>query len=131
MWHADGTDWQKWYPAIRAELLKHPDRQTLKNGAETFWEDRTIGSHFGTALALIVLQIPHEKLPSLRYAENRREQHVRPTQAMARYRPVGLVRAVAIRCSSQVASAGLMLGSGLCGSRRCGLIPVAPDRCRR
>jgi hypothetical protein len=65
MWKAGGTDWQKWYPAVRDELLKHTDRRRLKDGAETLWNDRTVGPQYGTAMALIVLQIPHQKLPSL------------------------------------------------------------------
>ncbi len=66
MWRTGGTDWQKWYPAVRDELLKHPDRQKQKNDTETFWNDRTVGPQFGTAMALIVLQLPHEKLRSLK-----------------------------------------------------------------
>lgn len=56
MWHAGGNYWQRWYPAIRDELL---GRQT-QNGS---WQDSTVNNEYGTAMACIVLQMPNNYLP--------------------------------------------------------------------
>jgi len=56
MYLAGGEPWAVWWPAIRAELL---DLQ-LDDGS---WEDRSVGSSYGTAMALIVLQMPKRYLP--------------------------------------------------------------------
>lgn len=48
--------WARWWPAIRAELM----RQQLDSGA---WDDSTVGINYGTAMALIVLQMPKRYLP--------------------------------------------------------------------
>jgi prenyltransferase beta subunit len=55
MWIRGGDDWNQWYPAIRDELV--PKRQ----GAG-FWTD-SIGNEYGTAMALIILQMPNNYLP--------------------------------------------------------------------
>jgi len=55
MWLRGGEDWTQWYPAIRDELLR---RQT----AAGFWPD-SICNEYGTAMALIILQIPNNYLP--------------------------------------------------------------------
>ena len=55
MWLRGGDDWAEWYPAIRNELLK----RQLSSGA---WAD-SICSEYGTAMALIILQIPNNYLP--------------------------------------------------------------------
>jgi hypothetical protein len=55
MWLRGGLEWAEWYPAIRDELLK---RQTTSG----FWTD-TICPEYGTAMALIILQIPNNFLP--------------------------------------------------------------------
>ena len=57
MWTAGGDYWTEWYPAIREELLnrKRPDGS---------WTD-AICSHYGTAMACIILQIPNNYLPIL------------------------------------------------------------------
>lgn len=55
MWHAGGTHWAKWYPAIRDSLLS----QQEKNGS---WED-AISNEYGTAMACIILQMPNNYLP--------------------------------------------------------------------
>ena len=57
MWTAGGDYWKEWYPAIRDELL---DRQR----PEGCWLDG-ICSHYGTAMACIILQIPNNYLPIL------------------------------------------------------------------
>ena len=41
----------------------HPDRQVMNNGAQCCWIDRRICTHYGTAMALIILQIPNNYLP--------------------------------------------------------------------
>jgi hypothetical protein len=55
MWIQGGEDWAEWYPAIRNELIR---RQT----AAGYWTD-SICNEYGTAMALIILQIPNNFLP--------------------------------------------------------------------
>lgn len=57
MWHAGGERWQRWYPAIRDELVarQRPDGS---------WID-SICAEYGTAMACIVLQVPNNYLPIL------------------------------------------------------------------
>jgi hypothetical protein len=57
MWSAGGTFWSEWYPAIRDELLA---RQNLDGS----WLD-PICTHYGTAMACIILQVPNNYLPIL------------------------------------------------------------------
>ena len=55
MWQAGGDHWQRWYPAIRDELLG-------RQKPEGYWlssEDVP----YGTAMACIVLQMPNNYLP--------------------------------------------------------------------
>jgi hypothetical protein len=59
MWTAGGKEWKEWYPAIREELLTNRERKR-----DGYWYDR-ICSHYGTAMALIILQIPNNYLPIL------------------------------------------------------------------
>ncbi len=56
MWIQGGEAWAEWYPTVRDELQK---RQMLKG----YWPDNTVCSEYGTAMALIVLQIPNNYLP--------------------------------------------------------------------
>jgi len=53
---AGGEAWATWWPAIRRELL---DEQN-DDGS---WEDRSVGPSYGTAMSLLVLQIPKRYLP--------------------------------------------------------------------
>lgn len=55
MWIRGGDDWNQWYPAIRNELVR-------KRSAQGYWSD-SIGNEYGTAMALIVLQMPNNYLP--------------------------------------------------------------------
>ncbi len=57
MWTAGGSWWSDWFPAIREELLgrQHPDG---------YWDDN-IDTHYATAMACIILQIPNNYLPIL------------------------------------------------------------------
>ncbi len=55
MWIRGGDDWNVWYPAIRDELT----RRQLPAG---FWQD-SICNEYGTAMALIILQMPNNFLP--------------------------------------------------------------------
>ena len=55
IWLRGGDDWAQWYPAIRDELLE-------RQSAQGFWAD-SICHEYGTAMALIVLQIPNNYLP--------------------------------------------------------------------
>jgi Prenyltransferase and squalene oxidase repeat len=56
MWIRGGEDWNAWFPAIRDELVR---RQTSPAG---YWND-SICNEYGTAMALIILQIPNNYLP--------------------------------------------------------------------
>ncbi len=55
MWIRGGEDWNQWYPAIRDELVS-------KRTAQGSWSD-SVGSEYGTAMALIILQMPNNYLP--------------------------------------------------------------------
>jgi hypothetical protein len=55
MWLRGGAEWAEWYPAIRDELIK----RQMPSG---YWSD-TICNEYGTAMALIILQIPNNYLP--------------------------------------------------------------------
>ena len=54
-WIRGGDDWLTWYPAIRDELVR-------RRSAQGFWVD-SIGNEYGTAMALIILQMPNNYLP--------------------------------------------------------------------
>lgn len=55
MWIRGGADWIEWYPAIRDELL-------AKRSTQGYWND-SVGNEYGTAMALIILQMPNNYLP--------------------------------------------------------------------
>jgi hypothetical protein len=57
MWTAGGNYWTEWFPAIREELIggQRPDGS---------WMD-PLCSHYGTAMASIILQVPNNYLPIL------------------------------------------------------------------
>lgn len=55
-WQRGGETWQQWYPAIRDQLLQ---RQT----EDGYWSAQTVDRTYGTAMALIVLQVPNNYLP--------------------------------------------------------------------
>ncbi len=55
MFLAGDRYWQRWWPAIRTELLSRQD-------PEGFWRGQA-GDEYGTAMALIILQIPNRLLP--------------------------------------------------------------------
>ena len=55
MWIRGGDDWNQWYPAIRDELVRRQNPQG-------FWQD-SICNEYGTAMALIILQMPNNYLP--------------------------------------------------------------------
>lgn len=54
-WIRGGQDWLDWYVAIRDELI---NRRT----AAGYWPD-SVGNEYGTAMALIILQMPNNVLP--------------------------------------------------------------------
>lgn len=56
MFLAGDERWATWWPAIRKELIE----TQLDSGA---WEDRSAGETYGTAMALIILQMPKRYLP--------------------------------------------------------------------
>ena len=56
MYLAGDDHWALWWPAIRAELIS----QQNDDGS---WDDRSVGKPYGTAMALIVLQMPKRYLP--------------------------------------------------------------------
>lgn len=55
MYQAGGEHWAKWWPAIRDELIG-------KQQADGSWRGQA-GSEYGTAMALIILQLPKQSLP--------------------------------------------------------------------
>jgi hypothetical protein len=57
MWTAGGDYWREWYPAIRDELLG-------RQAGDGSWMD-PICTHYGTAMASIILQVPNNYLPIL------------------------------------------------------------------
>jgi hypothetical protein len=61
MWTAGGDYWKQWYPAIRDELIGRAGRHRSSDHA---WSD-SICSHYATAMACIILQIPNNYLPIL------------------------------------------------------------------
>ncbi|MCG3181484.1 MAG: hypothetical protein BIFFINMI_03880 [Phycisphaerae bacterium] len=52
-----GEDWHKWFPAIRDTLLK-------MQASDGSWPS-SVSNEYGTALALIILQVPNRYLPIL------------------------------------------------------------------
>lgn len=56
MYLAGGERWKNWWPAIRDELI-------AKQNADGTWTDQQVGEAYGTAMALIVLQMPKRYLP--------------------------------------------------------------------
>jgi hypothetical protein len=56
MYLAGGEHWSVWWPAIRAELIE----SQLSDGS---WLDRSVGASYGTAMSLIILQMPKRYLP--------------------------------------------------------------------
>ncbi|MBI1831635.1 MAG: TIGR03067 domain-containing protein [Planctomycetes bacterium] len=58
MWYAGEKEWQRWYPLARDDLL----RSVRADGT---WAEMNC-PHYGTSMALIVLQMPHGRLPSLK-----------------------------------------------------------------
>jgi hypothetical protein len=56
MYLAGGDRWRTWWPAIREELL-------ARQNPDGSWSDAQAGDAYGTAMALIVLQMPKRYLP--------------------------------------------------------------------
>jgi hypothetical protein len=55
MWIQGGEAWAEWYPTVRDELLR-------RKSAGGYWTDM-VCNEYGTAMALIILQIPNDFLP--------------------------------------------------------------------
>ncbi len=55
MFVAGGEHWERWWPAIRDSLLSQQD-------ADGAWQGEA-GNEYGTAMALIILQVPKRLLP--------------------------------------------------------------------
>ncbi len=49
--------WDEYFPAVRDQLLK------MQDGSEGSWNGDVIGKTYGTAIALIILQLPYKYLP--------------------------------------------------------------------
>jgi Prenyltransferase and squalene oxidase repeat len=58
MWYAGDKEWQKWYPAIRDELVR--------DQKDDRWQLGTMCPHYCTAMALIILQLPEARLASMK-----------------------------------------------------------------
>jgi hypothetical protein len=57
MWHAGGSYWREWYPAIRDELLG------MQEPGSGRWSDDLVCPEYATAMACLVLQMPMNYLP--------------------------------------------------------------------
>lgn len=56
MYLSGGDKWAAWWPGIRQELIG-------KQNPDGSWSDATAGTAYGTAMALIILQMPKRYLP--------------------------------------------------------------------
>ncbi len=56
MWQAGDEYWDRWYPAVRDDLIARQDNNGL-------WDDNQITSEYATAMACIILQMPNNYLP--------------------------------------------------------------------
>ena len=56
MFLAGGEAWTTWWPAIREELMRSQQ-------ADGTWADPAVGNAYGTAMSLIILQMPKRYLP--------------------------------------------------------------------
>ncbi len=56
MFLAGGEHWKAWWPAIREEIIS-------RQRADGLWDDDNAGDEYGTAMALIILQMPKRYLP--------------------------------------------------------------------
>lgn len=56
MYLAGGERWATWWPAIREEVIARQE-------ASGSWSDNSAGTAYGTAMALIILQMPKRYLP--------------------------------------------------------------------
>ncbi len=56
MWLHGGDAWTEWYTTIRDDLIQ-------RQSPVGFWADTGVCSEYGTAMALIILQIPNDFLP--------------------------------------------------------------------
>jgi hypothetical protein len=56
MFMAGGEVWALWWPQIRDELIRTQQ-------AEGVWNDPSVGNAYGTAMSLIILQMPKRYLP--------------------------------------------------------------------
>ena len=59
MYMAGGVYWERWWPAVREDLLK---RQSSNGG----WLDHQVGDAYATSMSLIILQMPKRYLPIFR-----------------------------------------------------------------
>lgn len=55
MWHAGGEHWQKWYPAVRDQLISRQQEDGSWTGE--------VSTEYCTAMACLVLQTPNNYLP--------------------------------------------------------------------
>lgn len=56
MYLAGGENWARWWPAIRDELI-------ARQRPDGTWDDNSAGDAYGTAMALIIMQMPKRYLP--------------------------------------------------------------------
>jgi hypothetical protein len=56
MWLQGGNEWTEWYTSIRDDLIG-------KQSPGGYWQDMGVCNEYGTAMALIILQIPNDYLP--------------------------------------------------------------------
>lgn len=56
MYLSGGDNWAKWWPAAREEII-------ARQRPDGLWDDQSVGEAYGTASALIILQMPKRYLP--------------------------------------------------------------------
>jgi hypothetical protein len=56
MWIQGGDAWSQWFPRAREELLS-------RQSPSSYWPDNSVCNEYGTAMALIILQVPNNYLP--------------------------------------------------------------------
>jgi hypothetical protein len=56
MYLSGGENWARWWPAVREEML-------ARQRPDGLWDDTSVGEAYGTAEALIILQMPKRYLP--------------------------------------------------------------------
>ncbi|RMG12261.1 MAG: hypothetical protein D6731_14235 [Planctomycetota bacterium] len=55
-WQVGGKDWARYYPELREHLL-------AQQAGDGSWQGDAVGRVYGTAIAVVVLSLPYERVP--------------------------------------------------------------------